>query len=243
MRDDLESLPFPALVVAGNMDTGNKHTQVPGPMSSRNDPDLNVTSAQLRRFSSHFGELNWSFIHKGVRFIGICSMVAGSSLPEEEELWRWIDRLDEAPVEHTVWVMHYPLFIDRPDEPDFDITDPDHYRDWYFGIDRGPRSRLMKAIESTGANLVLSGHVHCRKTHHTGGIRFDIAPSTAFPQWGDRWDDGDPALGFIVYEVQDQAITPEFVPLREISDAEGYGPGGHPSPDKRDYSRAWAGDP
>jgi len=202
MRDDLESLPFPALVVAGNMDTGNKHTQVPGPISSRNDPDLNVTSAQIRRFSSHFGELNWSFIHKGVRFIGICTMVAGSSLPEEEELWRSIGQLDEAPVENTVWVMHYPLFIDRPDEPDFDITDPDHYRDWYFGI-----------------------------------------ASTAFPQWGDRWDDGDPALGFIVYEVQDGAITPEFVPLREISDAEGYGPGGHPSPEKRDYSRAWARHP
>ena len=51
--------------------------------------------------------------------------------------------------------------------------------------------------------------------------------------------DGDPSLGFLKYEVSDQRIESAFVPLAETSTAKGYGPGGHPEPDERDYSIAW----
>ena len=30
-----------------------------------------------------------------------------------------------------------------------------------------------------------------------------------------------------------------FAPLEKVSDQEGYGPGGHPAPEARDYSLAW----
>ena len=104
----------------------------------------------------------------------------------------------------------------------------------------------MDVFMATGTDLVLSGHVHCRKTHFAEGIRFDIGPSTAFGQWGDRWEDGDDTLGFLRYEVglrpqvSDSGLEYGFVPLAEVSERrDGYGPGGHPLPHLRDYSIAW----
>ena len=240
IKADLDALPFPCYVVPGNMDTGNKHTDVSGARPGRDDVSLNLRSEHLAQFSEVFGPAWWSVVHKEVRFSGFCDMVAGSGLPEEEALWRWMEAQREEPrARHHVWMMHSPLFTESLHEPNYDIRDPEQYVDWYFGIDEPARSRIMEVFKATGAEIVLSGHVHCRKAHEAEGIRFDIGPSTAFPQWGDRWADGDPALGFLRCDVTEQGIERRFAPLAACSTAEGYGPGGHPRPDQRDYSLAW----
>ncbi len=240
IKADLDSLPFPYRVTPGNMDTGNKHTGVNGPNNSRNDVALNIDSQDLERFSDVFGPYCWSFVHKNVRFSSFCDMVAGSRLPEEKPFWEWMaEQTGQPKARHHVWMMHSPLFVDRLDEPNYDITDPDQYLSWYFGIDEPHRSRIFDVFQKTGANVVLSGHVHCRKTHIAHGITFDIGPSTAFSQWGDHWPDGDASLGFMKYRVDDTGVTSQFIPLAEKSDAKGYGPGGHPPPEERDYSIAW----
>jgi len=241
IKADLDALPFAYYVTPGNMDTGNKHTEVQGASSSqRDDVALNLNSAQLRQFSDVFGPHCWSFVHKDVRFSSFCDMVAGSGLPEEDAFWDWLEaQRDEPRARFHVWMMHSALFVDRLDEPNFDITDPAHYHDWYFGLDEPHRGRVFDVFRATGATLVLSGHVHCRKKHVAGGIRFEIGPSTAFGQWGERWRDGDASLGFMRYDVSESGIEGTFVPLERISTAEGYGPGGHPMPGARDYSIAW----
>ncbi len=237
IKADLDALPFPCHVVPGNMDTGNKHTDVSS--QRRDDVSLNLSAEQLTRFESVFGLTQWSFVHKGVRFSGFCDMIAGSGLPEEEAFWQWTEYQKQQPrAKHHVWIMHSPLFIDDLHEPNFDIRDPDLYHDWYFGIDEPQRGRLMDVFKSTGADLVMSGHVHCRKRHLAERIEFQIGPSPAFAQWGKRWPDGDPALGFLRYDVSERGIECAFVPLARLSSAEGYGPGGHPSPGQRDYSLA-----
>ncbi|MCX6376113.1 MAG: metallophosphoesterase, partial [Armatimonadetes bacterium] len=231
IKADLDSLPFPYHVIPGNMETGNKHTRVSGNRQSCSDVDLNVTSEQLAQFSSVFGPLWWSFVHKGVRFSGFCDMVVNSGLHEEAALWEWMESLRREPkAAHHVWIMHYALFVDELHEGNFDITDNARYLDWYFGINEPGRSRLMEVFKATGAEIVISGHIHCRRTRHAERIRFDYAPATSFAQWGDRWPDGDPTLGFLKYDVSDEGIECTFVPLQELSMAKGYGPGGHPSP-------------
>ena len=146
-------------------------------------------------------------------------MVAGSGLPEEAAMWEWLERQCELPpVEHHVWMMHSALFTESLDEPNYDITDRDQYLNWYFGIDEPYRSRIMSVFKETGATLVLSGHIHCRKRHEAEGIQFHINPSTAFKQWGNHWLDGDDSLGFIEYTVDSQGIRERFVPLaKEIN--------------------------
>ncbi len=246
VKADLDDLPFPYHVVPGNMDTGNKHTDVQSPRDDRDDVALNLTSEDLRHWEAIFGPPDWSFIHKNVRFCGLCDMILGSGLPEEELLWAWLEAYPllrmgfPKETQYQVWLMHSALFVDDLHEPNWDITDEEDYHDWYFALDEPQRSRLMDIFRATGTDLVLSGHVHCRKTHFAEGIRFDIGPSTAFGQWGDRWEDGDDTLGFLRYEVSDSGLECGFVPLAQVSErSDGYGPGGHPLPHLRDYSIAW----
>ncbi|MHB8997081.1 MAG: metallophosphoesterase family protein [Armatimonadota bacterium] len=240
VKADFASLPFPAHVVAGNMDTGNKHTEVCSPREDRDDVALNLTSGQVRQWEDVFGPAQWTFTHRGVRFSGFCDMILGSGLPEEPALWEWLEQVAALPPARLhVWMLHSAVFVDDPQEPNWDITDPDHYHNWYFGLDDPHRARLLKLLADSGASLVLSGHVHCRHWSRANGIDFHINPSTAFPQWGNRWPDGDDTLGFVVYEVGESGITSRFVPLAETSRREGYGPGGHPLPHERDYSIAW----
>ncbi|MEW6356483.1 MAG: metallophosphoesterase [Planctomycetota bacterium] len=242
VKADLDDLPFPCHVVPGNMDTGNKHSDVNSqPREGRaTDLELNLRSEQIAQWESVFGPAQWSFVHKDVRFSSFCDMLAGSGLPEEEALWEWMEGQKKQPrARRHVWVMHSAMFVDDLREPNFDITDPKHYHDWYFGIDEPMRSRLLDVFKVTGADVVISGHVHCRRHCVAEGIRFDIGPSTAFSQWGNRWPDGDATLGFLRYDVTDQGIKCAFVSLERVSEAKGYGPGGHPTASQRDYSIAW----
>lgn len=241
MKDDLDGMDMPYHVIPGNMDTGNKHTDRQGPRPRRDDIALNITPEQLHRFESVFGPSRWTFEHKNVRVSGFCDMLLGSGLPAEKDLWEWLERQARRPRKpHNIWLMHYPLFIDRQDEPEFDISDPEEYLEWYFCVDQGSKERLFQLFKMSGATRVITGHVHCRKEHCVEGIHFDLAPATSMPQWGERWPDGDDALGFLEYEVRGDRMEKRFVPLEEVSTREdGYGPGGHPRPEERDYSLAW----
>ena len=241
-RDRLGSLPYPFYAIPGNMDTCNKHTSVAG-ATGRDDPRLNVTAEQLDHFALFFGEFPWSFVHKEVRFSGFYGAVAGSGLPHEERMWRWLE--DELPpageTKHHVMVMHYSLFIDSVDEPTWGLEDKEEYGRWYFSIDQPHRSRMFDAFKRSGVDIVLSGHIHCRKPPETvDGVRFYRCAGIAMPQAANLWPDGDTRLGFYRFDVTEEGISETFVPLEKESTAEGkYGPGGHPHPEDRDYSLAW----
>ena len=232
------TLPYPTHAVPGNMDTGNKHTPIEHERSH-----AEVTAEQLDRFASHFGEFPWSFVHRNVRFSGMYAAIAGSGLQREQRLWEWLgEELPSLPrAGHHVMVMHYSLFIDDLHEPPWDLTKREQYHDWYFSIDPPHRQRMFDAMQASGVELVLSGHIHCRKPEQVAdGMRFIKCAGIAFPQWAQRWPDGDTRLGYHRFEVSDAGISETFVPLvRESSSQEGYGPGGHPHPDERDYSLAW----
>ena len=247
IKSELDALPFPYHAVPGNMDTGNKHTDRCGSLfEERDDPDLNVTSEQLQRYVSILGPMEangvreWSFLHQNVRFSGLYAAIAGSGLAEEQRMWEWLENLGNLPRrDHHVLIMHYALFIEGLHEPNYDITDPDQYLQWYFGMDEPHRSRIMRTFRDAEVDLVISGHIHCRKVDVVEGITFQKAPATCFSQMDEHWPDGDPTLGFLHYEVSDAGISPIFVPLERVSTAQGYGPGGHPRPELRDYSLAW----
>jgi hypothetical protein len=241
IKSSLDSMNISYRAIPGNMDTGNKHTDKQGPKPERDDIGLNVTSDQLKRFNNYFGECPWSFVHKNVRFSGFYEAVAGSGLPEEKAMWEWLDNLKNLPSSRFhVMINHYALFIDDINEPNYDITEPETYTAWYFGIDEPYRQRIFEAYKIANVNIVFSGHIHCRRPEQiVEGIRFYKSPATVFSQWDDRWEDGDPTLGFFHCFVSDKDINVEFVPLERVSTAEGaWGRGGHVKPEDRDYSLA-----
>ena len=241
-KAELDALPYPYYAIPGNMDTGNKHTATPG-APGRDDPRLNLTAASLDNFARFFGSFPWTFVHKEVRFTGIYAALAGSGLQHEKKLWHFLE--DELPcaaaTKHHVLVMHYALFVDALDEPTWDITREEEYHSWYFSIDNPHRQRLFDAFKRTGVDIVLSGHIHCRRPPQIlDGIRFYRCAGIAMPQWQSRFPDGDARLGFYSFELSDAGICDTFIPLEKESTAQGgYGPGGHPRPEERDYSLAW----
>jgi len=243
VSQDLESLPFPAYIIPGNQDVGNKHAVVQGGMDDgRDDLALNLRSDRLAIFASYFGPVCWTFMHRQVRFTGFYDAVFGSGLPEEDRLWAMLERLPSLPpADHHVVVMHYALLIDELNEADFDPTRRDEYLPWYFSVSEPHRSRLVDLLTAAKVDLVFSGHIHRRRpVQHLEGFRyFQAAAVGGRPQWDEKWADGDPTIGFYRCDVSKAGIEVTFVPVKPVSTETGYGPFGHPPRDERDYSVAW----
>jgi hypothetical protein len=245
----LDELPFPTFAIPGNMDVGNKHTAINGAKRkweerglAWNDPDLNMTARRLDLFSAYFGPVQWTFMHRDVRFTGLFAAVAGSGLPHEERFWRLLTRLPELPAaRHHVAVMHYWPFMERPDEPAWDITDPEQYDNWYFSIDPPHRQRLWQLLQAAGVEILFCGHVHTgRPVQVVDGIRLYRTQSAGnSAQLAERWPDADARYGFQRCEVSDQGIDVTFVAGDDQCDEfDNYGPWGHPAIGQRDYRAA-----
>ena len=238
IKANLGELPFPSHATAGNMDVGNKTAKYNGGTSEgRNDIGHNIRSDLVRQFESNFGPYNWSFVHKEVRFTGFCEILVGSQLPEEKQLWEWLEELKkESRPRYHVCVTHYPLFVKTLDEPTFDNRQDDQYRNWYDNVDKPGRLRVFEALKELDVDMVFSGHVHHNRVRYADGIRFQACTGTAFKK-SNFLPDCNNEFGFVHCKVTENGIEPDFVPLEKVSTAEGYGPGGHEPP--RDYSLAW----
>jgi 3',5'-cyclic AMP phosphodiesterase CpdA len=241
-REDLDTLPFPTFVIPGNMDVGNKHTDRQGPFDNRDDVALNMKSERLQLFASYFGPIQWTFLHKGVRFTGFYAAVAGSGLREEERFWRFMERLPALPpAQHHVAMMHYWLYIDRIDEPNWDITQREQYHSWYFGINQPHRGRIFKLLKAAGVGVLFCGHVHTgRPVEVVDGMSIYKTPAAGnTAQLVDRWPEVETRQGFQRCDVTEAGIEVTFVPCEDQSaETDSYGPGGHPRLQGRDYSLA-----
>ena len=241
-REDLESLPFPAFVIPGNMDVGNKHTRRKSSRPDRDDTALNVKSSRLQLFASHFGPINWTFLHKEVRFTGFYAAVAGSGLPEEDGFWRFVERLPLQPrARHHVAMMHYWLYMDALGEPNWDIAREEEYLLWYFGIDEPHRSRLFEALQAAGVDILFCGHVHTgRPVEEVDGMRIYKTPAAGnTAQLTGRWDRIETRQGFQLGQVTEAGIDVSFVPgAVQCEEFGSWGPQGHPRLEDRDYSMA-----
>ena len=247
--DDLRTLPFPSFVIPGNMDVGNKHTSRNGVKHKWyaqglgwNDPDRNMTARRLDLFSTYFGPIHWTFMHRAVRFTGFYAAVAGSGLPHEQRFWQLLEQLPSLPrARHHVAVMHYWPFIEQLDEPAWDLVDGDQYDNWYFSIDPPHRGRLWDLLQAAGVEILFCGHVHtARPVQVVDGIRLyrtHSAGNTA--QLSERWPDADTRYGFQRCDVTDDGIEVSFVLGADQSEEFGaFGPMGHPPVDERDYAAA-----
>ena len=248
-RADLDTLPFPCYVIPGNMDVGNKHTTIRGVKPEWDpkglgwhDPDTNMTAERLDLFANYFGPLQWTFLHKQVRFTGFFAAVAGSGLPHEERFWAMMERLPDLPkANHHVAVMHYWPFMETLDEPDWDLTIGDEWSNWYFSIGQPHRQRLWDLLVASDVEILFCGHVHTgRPMQIVDGIRlYRTNPAGNTAQLAERWPDADVRFGFHRCEVTADGINVQFIEGADQCDEFGtYGPLGHPPVAERDYSVA-----
>jgi predicted MPP superfamily phosphohydrolase len=241
-RDDLDTLPFPTFVIPGNMDVGNKHTDRRGTRRPWDDRTLNMRSERLDLFSSYFGPIHWTFLHRGVRFTGFYAAVAGTGFRQEERLWHLLEKLPSLPAaRHHVAVMHYWPFMESPEEPAWDITKVEEYDNWYFSIDPPHRQRILSLLKAAKVDLLFCGHVHTgRPVQDLDGMRIYRVPAGGnTSQLKERWPDAEARVGFHRCEVTESGVEVTFVPGADQCEEFGtFGPWGHPTPEERDYSIA-----
>ena len=246
---DLKTMPFPTYVIPGNMDVGNKHARVNGSKPrwdpqglGWHDPDLNMTAERLDLFASYFGPLQWTFLHRHVRFTGFFAALAGTGLPQEQAFWDLLESLPQLPTaDHHVAVMHYWPFMESPDEPDWDLRKGTEWDNWYFSINPPHRQRVWRLLQEARVEVLFCGHVHTgRPPQLVDGIRLYRTPAAGnTAQLQERWPDAVTRFGFHRCEVTSSGIHIEFVPgSDQCAEFGTYGPMGHPPVGDRDYGVA-----
>ena len=123
------------------------------------------TPQTLARYREWFGPDYYCFEHGGSSFIVLNSSVGfdDSQVPQEwdRQLEFLRSSLQEARNKrsaHIIVFVHYPLFLEHPDEEDSILVVP-----------RTKRKVLLDLLESNGVSAVFSGHLHyCHYVEHNG---------------------------------------------------------------------------
>lgn len=163
-RAALELLrPFqvPVRFVPGNHDVGNK----PLPNDSHETKD-----EWLDGWEANVGPCFFMEQLARVRVIGLTGSLFGSRLSRSDDQWNFLEGEAARPTTlPTLLLVHYPLFLERVDEPGD-----------YWNISSPDRERLLGLCSKAGVKVVLSGHTHRPIVHQLGDIHFVVSPPVSF---------------------------------------------------------------
>lgn len=180
-----------------------------------------VHSSDVDRYRDVFGKDYYTFDVKGITFVVIDSELLGNfdvyeakqpvPLPpqtedESERMLSWLGGLRDQDKDDAggrkgqkvfIGVQHIPMFRDGS------FPDPKPY--WV--INDPYRSRELKLLHQLGIRDMLVGHWHNGRVFEKEGIKWHVAPSTAWLPWGGE-------LGFAIHTISsDGNVHTEFVPL------------------------------
>lgn len=186
IRDTLsENIPF--YTMPGNHDVGNRPTR-----------------ESLAWYRSRFGRDWYAFQHEGFHGIVLNSSLfrAPDSLPDEAAAQlAWLEeelkRAQASQAAHIVAFMHYPLFLQNPDEPDS-----------YFNIPSKSRSVLLTMFKRYGVRAVFAGHYHRNAYGRAGELEMVTTAAVGRPL-------GDDPSGFRVVDVYEDRLEHTYRPLAD----------------------------
>lgn len=103
------------------------------------------------RYISEYGYDRFSFIHKGVGFIGINSILIKENSPREQEQYKWLCRqLKKMKCCDRIFVFsHYPIILKKYDEEEN-----------YSNFPPSAREKYLSLFSSYGVSAVFAGHLH-----------------------------------------------------------------------------------
>ncbi|MEJ0046306.1 MAG: metallophosphoesterase [Rhodospirillales bacterium] len=160
----LNGLTAPWRAVPGNHDVGD---EPPG-----QDPDQLIDAARLARWNGVFGADRFAETVGAWRVIGINAQLLGSGLAEEQAQNAWLDHELHATGLPIALLLHKPLFLADPSEPDASVS----------CITPAPRAALLRLLHAADVRLVVSGHLHAHRDVTIDGLRYLWLPATSFVQ-------------------------------------------------------------
>ena len=135
-------LRHPMHTLPGNHDVGDK------PLAW--SPAEPVSDDGLAIWEKHFGRHYRAFDNGGCRFILLNAQLLNSGLGAEQDQRKWLEEeLAGNSGKKLFFGIHYPLFLDAPDEPEH-----------YDNIAEPARAWLLGLLEQHKVEAVFSGHVH-----------------------------------------------------------------------------------
>jgi 3',5'-cyclic AMP phosphodiesterase CpdA len=195
----MSAINHPFLAIPGNHDVGDaRHPRQP------------VNRQRIERWARHFGPDRWIDDIAGWRLVGFNAQLAGSNSEEERLQAEWLERAcDSAQGRRIAWLLHKPLFLERPDEGD----------NGYWAVKAAPRQPLNEMISRHRIALVASGHLHKSHEATVGATRFVWGPSGGFvcgPKEQPPMP-GSAELGAVVYELSGDTMSVERVHLDHLA--------------------------
>lgn len=194
----LAELGAPVVCIPGNHDVGQAQS-----------PVQPVDGARIARWRRHFGPDYWAHDIEGWRLFGLDSLLFGSSEPEEQAQFAWLERtLADAAGRRLAWFLHQPLFLETPSEGETG----------YWGVKPVPRARLLDLAARYEVALIASGHLHRSHDRYVNGIRFVWGPSSAFVVGPTLQEDmpGEKRLGAVAYSFGLDGFTAEIVEIEGL---------------------------
>ena len=161
-RRQLDRVPAPAVALPGNHDVGDGAAWT-------YDGAAAVGAETLGRYRAAFGPDRFSVGVGRWRLIGVDAQLLGSGEPEEDDQWAWFDEeIGRVPAATPVGlVLHKPLV-----PADGDRDRPVRY------VPEPARGRVLAALATVDARLVVSGHVHQALRRDRDGIAHVWVPSS-----------------------------------------------------------------
>ena len=170
-RQLASSFKAPVSWVYGNHDVGAKVT-------GKEDGKGEINADSLERIEAALGASFWQEERAGVQVVGVNASLFGSSLPQEQQQWTFLEKILHARQagntknirKPMILLSHYPLFINAPEETD----------QQYWNIEPASRKRLIKLLQDAEVDAVFSAHLHRPLMHRHAGMLLLTAPPVSF---------------------------------------------------------------
>ena len=113
-------------------------------------PHQPVNDERIALWRRHFGDDCWMRDVEDWRLLGLNALLLGSGDADESRQMAWLEDDGRRARPRIGLVLHRPLFLNAPDEPDTG----------YWSVKPAQRRVLMELVHHHGVALVASGHLH-----------------------------------------------------------------------------------
>jgi 3',5'-cyclic AMP phosphodiesterase CpdA len=194
-RQALGRLKPPVHAIPGNHDVGD---EPPGQEAGQI-----IDAYRLQRWTSVFGTDRFAFDLGGWRVLGINAQLLGSGLAQETEQDVWLDGELDRSSQPIMLALHKPLLLQSADEAEMTAS----------SVNPEPRARLLRRLKTAPVQLVVSGHLHCRRDVVRDGLRCIWAPSTAFVHRAHPFDGAACEVGVLSVELDGGGARVEAIDI------------------------------
>ena len=167
--------------------------------AGNHDVENKPTAESLRRYREKIGKDYYSVEHKGYTFVIANTQLWKAPLAGESENHdAWFKAAlakAKAKASPVVVVVHYPLFLAKPDE-----------KETYFNLPLAKRMEILKLCEKNGVVAFLAGHTHKLLVNEYKGIQL-INGETTSKNFDKR------PMGFRLWNAGGGSLSHRFVAL------------------------------